>query len=170
MIINISNNFPIPTTNKRPFPALPVGRDIEPRVVEFFCFFWVVGGEIFCQEAAACLGDCLLCVLVAFNCIYNYGSVWHWIQGKGMVSQVRVWCQRTSREASAYVTNNSLSMRTASAACFSSRRCERVRASFSKAVCGSVMLFGPARLYDAVRGFWARALNLPFWGVSFIDL
>lgn len=92
-------------------------------------------------------------------------------EGSGMSGQVRsgCGCQRTSREASAYVTNNSLSMRTASAACFSSRRCERVRASFSKAVWGSVVLFGPARLYD-VRGFWARALNLPFWSVSFVDL
>lgn len=45
-----------------------------------------------------------------------------------------------------------------------------MRASFSKAVSGSVVPFGPARLYGVVRGFWARALNLPFWGVSFCRL
>lgn len=108
-------------------------------------------------------------VFVSFNCICNYGEVWQWMKGrKDTVSQVRsgvcMVVKRTSREASAYVTNNSLSMRTASAACFSSRRCERVRASFSKAVSGSVVPFGLARLYDVVRGFWARLLNLPFGG------
>ena len=73
MIINIPNNLPIPTTNQPPFAALPIGRDIEPRVVEFFCFFGVVGGEIFCQEAAAGLGDCLFFgLVVSFSCVCNY--------------------------------------------------------------------------------------------------
>lgn len=40
-----------------------------------------------------------------------------------------------------------------------------MRASFSKAVWGSVSS-SPAPLYDVVRGFGARLVNLPFWGVS----
>lgn len=76
MIINIPNNLPIPSTDKRSFPALPIGRDIEPRVVEFFCFFRVAGSEIFCQEAPAGLGDCLLCllVLIVFVIMARFGN------------------------------------------------------------------------------------------------
>lgn len=59
MIINIPNNLPISTTNKRPFPALSIGRDMEPRVVELFCFFRVVWCEIFCQKPPAGLRNCL---------------------------------------------------------------------------------------------------------------
>lgn len=99
MIINIPNNLPIPSTNKRSLPALPVGRDIELRVVEFFCFFWVAGGQIFCQEAPAGLGDCLL--FVSFNCIckiiarFGFGNGFKgWKEGRKWYvrsGQVGVW-------------------------------------------------------------------------------
>lgn len=86
VIVGIPDILPDAAADQRALAALPIWGDVDARVVEVFCFFRVVGLEVFCHEAAAGLGDCLFVSLLdgVLGGDWDWGQVRYLVVGEGV--------------------------------------------------------------------------------------